>query len=59
MNALPADVIERTAADEHPATLDVDQPCPDDIGAAVIALWQTVRDLTHRLAAIEAQGGRF
>jgi hypothetical protein len=56
MNALPAELLDRTAADEHPATLDLDQPCPDDVCAAVVALWQITREIKHRLDKLDRLG---
>lgn len=52
------DVLGRSADDEHPATLDLDQPCPDDTGGAVVVLWQTVRELRAEVAALRGQLAR-
>jgi hypothetical protein len=36
----------------NPPTLDIDQPCPGEVGAAVLGLWVIVRGLRDEIAEL-------
>lgn len=43
------------AAEWNPPTLDLDQPRPGEIGAAVAVLWELTRRLRDELAELRAR----
>ena len=49
------DALARSAADDHPVTLDISKPCPDDVGGAVVVLWQIARQQRDEIARLRAQ----
>lgn len=49
------DALGRSEADEHPVTLDLDQPCPDDMSGAVVVLWSAMRELRAEVTRLRGQ----
>jgi hypothetical protein len=39
----------------NPPTLDIDQPCPGEVGAAVLSLWVIMRGLRDEIAELRGQ----
>ena len=49
------DALARSAADPCPVTFDLDRPCPDDVGGAVVVLWHIARRQRDEIARLRAQ----
>ena len=49
------EVLARSERDPHPVTLNLEAPCPDDVGGAVAVLWHIVRGQRDEIARLRAQ----